>query len=294
MGPSRSPARCARSLLAAGALLMAGHAAAAESQAFRACADPSNMPMVNEDGAGFENKIAELFAERLDLPLEYYWVPQQMGFGRLSLKKWLPEEERYACDVVLSAGAGFDVGQTTPAYFRSTYVMVFPEGTGLDAVETPEDLLSLPAEKRDGLRIGGFTKSPPVSWLTRHDMLDNLVGYRTQSGSRDIDPGDVIRNDLIKGDLDIVMLWGPIGGYYAQKIDAAKLRVVEFPAQAEGITFSFPIRMAVRYGEQAWLKTISGLIRDNRDQIEAILAEYNVPTLPLTETDKAMPEDDDD
>ncbi|MDT0619125.1 quinoprotein dehydrogenase-associated putative ABC transporter substrate-binding protein [Salinisphaera sp. P385] len=274
------------------ALLGTAAVGADEREAFRACADPSNMPMVNEAGEGFENKIAELFADKLGLPLEYYWVPQQMGFGRVSLKNFLDDKNRYACDVVLSAGSGFEVGQTTPAYFRSTYVMVFPEGTGLDDVQEPADLLDLPADKRENLRIGGFTKSPPVTWLQRNGMLTNLVGYRTQSGSRDFDPGDVIRNELVNGDLDIVMLWGPIGGYYAQQIDTPKLRVVPFEPD-EGLAVSFPIRMAVRYGENEWMETVSNLIRDNRDEIESILADYNVPLVPLTESDKSVPDDDD-
>ena len=31
----------------------------------RVCADPNNMPFSNEKGEGLENKIAELFAEKL-------------------------------------------------------------------------------------------------------------------------------------------------------------------------------------------------------------------------------------
>lgn len=263
-----------------------------EREVLRACADPSNMPMVNKAGEGYENKIAELFAAKLGLPLEYYWVPQQMGFGRLSLTEYLDEKGRYACDLVLSAGAAFDVGQVTPAYYRSSYVMVFVEGTGLDEVHKPSDLLDLPAEKLKGLRIGGFTRSPPVTWLAEHNLLDSLVGYRSQSGSRSFDPGDVIKNDLVNGDLDMVMLWGPIAGWYAQKLDDADLRVVPFTSE-DGVHFSFPIRMAVRHGEREWLATVSGLIRDNRDEIETILRNYNVPLLPLRPEDKEIPDDDD-
>lgn len=294
MKPKQSPSPVARrsAFAALTLLLMATGASAAEREVFRACADPSNMPLVNKAGEGFENKIAELFAAKLGLPLEYYWVPQQMGFGRLSLTQYLVEEQRYACDVVLSAGAAFDVGQTTPAYYRSVYVMIFPRGTGLDDINEPEDLLDLPAQRRKNLRIGGFTGSPPVTWLQRHGMLETVFGYRSQSGSRDFDPGDAIRTDLVNGTIDILMIWGPIGSYYAAKMKEADLKVVPFPVRAP-IDYDFPVRMAVRYDDDEWLQKISGLIRDNREEIEAILKQYHVPLVPLTPADKNLPEDDD-
>ena len=50
--------------------------------AFRVCADPAAVPMSAEDGSGFENRLATLFAEKLNLPVEYFWFPQGTGFVR--------------------------------------------------------------------------------------------------------------------------------------------------------------------------------------------------------------------
>ena len=41
--------------------------------ALRVCADPANMPFSNEMGEGFENKVAEIVAADLSLPIEYTW-----------------------------------------------------------------------------------------------------------------------------------------------------------------------------------------------------------------------------
>jgi len=41
----------------------------------RVCADPANLPFSNEQGEGFENKIAEIVAGDLKIPLEYAWFP---------------------------------------------------------------------------------------------------------------------------------------------------------------------------------------------------------------------------
>src|SRR3546814_11972752 len=48
----------------------------------RVCADPGNLPYSNDKGEGFENKIAELIASDLGVPLEYTWFPQTIGFVR--------------------------------------------------------------------------------------------------------------------------------------------------------------------------------------------------------------------
>ncbi len=38
--------------------------------AFRPCIDPANLPFANTKGEGFENRIADLFAKKLGLPVQ--------------------------------------------------------------------------------------------------------------------------------------------------------------------------------------------------------------------------------
>ena len=42
---------------------------------FRACGDPRNMPFSNDKGEGFENKLAELLADKFGKGLSYSWYP---------------------------------------------------------------------------------------------------------------------------------------------------------------------------------------------------------------------------
>jgi hypothetical protein len=51
----------------------------------RVCADPHNLPFSNQQGEGFENKIAELLAHDLNLKLSYTWYPDSQGFVRATL-----------------------------------------------------------------------------------------------------------------------------------------------------------------------------------------------------------------
>src|SRR3977135_3446407 len=94
----------ASSVLAAAALL-------------RGCADPNNLPYSNAQGAGFENRIAEVVARDLGRQLTYEWRPQRRGFVRETLKA-------NRCDLVLSVPAGYELAWPTAPYYRSTYVFV--------------------------------------------------------------------------------------------------------------------------------------------------------------------------
>ena len=65
----------------------------------RVCADPHNMPFSNRKGQGFENRIAEILADELKIPLRYYWLSQGPGFVANTLGIKL-------CDVVMGYAAG--------------------------------------------------------------------------------------------------------------------------------------------------------------------------------------------
>src|SRR5262249_16089491 len=51
----------------------------------RVCADPANLPFSNDKGEGFVNKIADIVAAELKVPVEYIWFPQATGFIRNTL-----------------------------------------------------------------------------------------------------------------------------------------------------------------------------------------------------------------
>ena len=63
-------------LLAAGAQAQQPNAGAAgldlvDPNVLRVCADPNDLPFSDQAGAGFENKIAVLFGQKLGKPVEY-------------------------------------------------------------------------------------------------------------------------------------------------------------------------------------------------------------------------------
>jgi len=280
---TRGRSGCARRRCAAAAVLLSvaatvGSAAADEARtAFRPCIDPSNLPFANSQGEGFENRIAALFARELSLPVESFAFPQRMNFIRNTLRYRLPDSD-YRCDVVMSVPAGYDQVSATRPYYRSTYVLVFPKGRGLDQVKTGADLFALPPELRNRLRIGIHDRSPAAVWLVKHGLEAQTRPYAMMSPDPDQYPGSIIDQELAQGRIDAAIVWGPIAGFYAKRVSNMAITVI--PLESEpGVKFDYEIAMGVRFGEREWKDTIERLITENQKAITAILLEYGVPLL---------------
>lgn len=247
----------------------------ATRQALRVCQDPNNLPFSNVKGEGIENKIAELFGKALGLPVTYYSFPQRLAFIRNTLKFKLPGED-YPCDIVIGVPAGYDQVSVTKPYYRSTYALVFPKGKGMDQVASAEDFLKLDAAVLSRLRIGIYDRSPASDWLNKHNLVAQGVPYKIMNPDPNQYPGEIIEKDLAAGKLDVAIVWGPIAGYFAQRVKTPALAVVPLKSEP-GVKFDYQMAMGVRYGEREWKQQIEGLIESKRAEILAILKAYGVP-----------------
>jgi quinoprotein dehydrogenase-associated probable ABC transporter substrate-binding protein len=270
-----------RQTLVAGLLLSAlvanvdAQDAPAPRTALRVCQDPNNMPFSNVAGEGIENKIAEVFGKSLGLPVTYYSFPQRMAFIRNTLRFKLPGED-YPCDIVMGVPAGFDQVSVTKPYYRSTYALVFPKGKGMDQVASTEDFLKLDPTKLKTLRIGIYDRSPASDWLNKHDLVEQGIPYKLLNADPQQYPGEIIEKDLAAGKIDAAIVWGPIAGYYAQRVKEPALVVVPLKSE-RGVKFDYQMAMGVRYGEREWKQQVEGLIEAKQAEIQAILKEYGVP-----------------
>ena len=257
------------------ALACTGIGAQETRTAFRPCIDPSNLPFANTSGDGFENRIANLFAGKLGLPVQNYAFPQRMNFIRNTLRYKLPGED-FRCDIVMGVPAGYEQVLATRPYYRSTYALVYPKGKGLDAVKSGADLLALPSETRSKLKVGIHDRSPASTWLVKHGMEQQVKLYPMLSPDPDRYPGELIDKELAQGRIDAAIVWGPIAGYYAKRVHNVDLVVV--PLRSEpGVQFDYAIAMGVRFGEGEWKQTVEKLIAENQTSINGILREYGVP-----------------
>ena len=79
----------------------------------------------------------------------------------------------------------------------------------------------------------------------------------------------------------MVILWGPMAAYVVAQ--SPKNSYTQIPMKSTpGIKFDFAMAMGVRNGDKARKAALDKLIAANADKIQAIIAGYNVPMLPLT------------
>ncbi|MHB8787632.1 MAG: quinoprotein dehydrogenase-associated putative ABC transporter substrate-binding protein [Thauera sp.] len=270
---------CACATAALFAFAPTAHAAEGKANgrdALRVCQDPNNLPFANDKEQGYENRIAELLGKHLGVPVTYFNYPQRFVFIRNTLRYKLPGED-YPCDVIIGLPVGFDQVTVTKPYYRSTYAMVFPQGKGLDAVNSVDDFLALGRERLSALKIGLYDKSPASKWMDRHNLVDQGVPYQTINVAMDHYVGDIIDKDLAGGKLDVAIVWGPVAGYYASKFNPP-MKVVPMKSEP-GVQFDFAFGMGIRRGEPEWKAQLEDFLDTHQAQIAEILKTYNVPLI---------------
>ncbi len=246
----------------------------------KVCADPYMLPFSNQEEKGFENKIAELFANKMGVELEYTWFPQRLGFIRNTLTK--EENGEFKCDLVMSAPDKFELAATTEPYYTTTYTLVYVKGRGLDEVTDPQMLGKFVEEKMPNLKFGLADTGPAQLWVFHQGLMGNMVPYQGQPGDPKWHPGQRMIDELIAGKFDATIVWGPTAGYFAKqykdKAELVLLPLSDDPKNPE-MKFKYRIAMAVRYGEKEWKQKVNDLIKENKAEIDQILVEYGVPLI---------------
>ncbi|MCS0496249.1 substrate-binding domain-containing protein [Ancylobacter sp. MQZ15Z-1] len=231
----------------------------------RVCADPANMPFTNEEGEGFENKIAELLAKKLDLELDYTWFPQATGFYRKTLGSRV-------CDVVMGYVVGADPVLNTNPYYQSAWVLITRKDGDLAGVDTLED------PRLKGRHIGVVAGTPPADLLARNGLMGMARPYSLMVDRRFDSPAETMIADIDDGTIDAGILWGPIGGYFA-KASSEPLTVTPLVKEKGDPSLVYRITFGIRPGELNWKHQLNGFIAEEQGAINRILAEYGVPLL---------------
>lgn len=248
----------------------------------RVCADPLHPPYSSKALDGFENKIAALFAEQLNQELEYYWFPQRIGFIRNTLKSEIEGTDQFKCDVVMGLPVGFDFAKTTKPYYHSTYALVIAKGRGWDDITNPSQLSNLSLQREESLKIAMFDRGPGTTWLHKNGLLDQGIPYQTMTGDDENNVAMQIEKDLKAGKIDMVILWGPMAGYVSSQSPKGTYNIIPMTS-TPGMKFDFSMAMGIRYGDNKRKAMLEKLIDTNKDKIQAIISEYNIPLLPIPE-----------
>jgi len=236
-----------------------------DPKVLRVCADPRNLPFSDEKGEGFENKLAELFAEKLQKKLDYTFFPQATGFVRMTLGA-------HRCDVIMGFPQGDELVQGTNPYYRTAYALVAKPGSGL------EDVASLSDERLKGKHLGIIAGTPPATNMAVNGLMANAKPYPLMIDTRYDSSAGAMMKDLASGEIDAAILWGPMAGYYAKQANPP-LHVTPLVNEKSGPKLVYRIGLGVRSADQNWKRLLNRLIQENQPAINKILLDFGVPLL---------------
>ncbi len=236
-----------------------------DPKVLRVCADPRNLPFSDEKGEGFENKVAELFAGKLQKKLDYAFYPGATGFVRNTLNA-------HRCDVIMGFPQGDDLAQGTNPYYRTAYALIVKQGSGLEGITTIED------EHLKGKHIGIVAGTPPATYLAMDGLMAAAKPYPLMIDTRVDSSAQAMINDLNSGAIDAGILWGPMAGYYAKKAGST-LHVTPLLNEKGGPGLVYRVGMGVRSSDQNWKRQLNRLIQENQATINKILLDFGVPLL---------------
>ncbi|MGZ8270048.1 MAG: quinoprotein dehydrogenase-associated putative ABC transporter substrate-binding protein [Methylophilus sp.] len=241
---------------------------------FKVCADPDNMPYSNLKQEGFEDKIAEVLANDLGKKLTFAYAYNRQGFLRNTINAM-------RCDVIMGVSSDYDALRTSTPYYRSGHVFVWRKDSNYNITDWDSPDL------KKGI-IGIVDKSPAAIPLNDHNLMANARPYRLQ---RDLNlPPSFIIDDLVKGDIDVAIVWGPIAGYYAKqsKVPLEMRLIPDYnKVNIAGKEF-WNISVGVRKKDKERIKLINEALERNKDKIAKILADYGIPTVPVVEGDNVF------
>ena len=253
---------------------------AVDTENLRVCADPANLPFSNDKSEGYENEIADLIGEKLNIPVVYDYMPQVIGYVRETLNK-------KKCDIIIGITGSNDLVLNTVPYMRWSYAMVFLKDNGID-VDRPDH------PQLADLRIGAVAGTPPTFILQRYNLMSKVRPYNLTFDPRVAVIGETMIEDLIDGLVDINFMSAPIASHYLHKKGYGKDKFVLIPLETTDQGWGrmdFYTTMGVRDGETDWKKKLNRFIKDNQKQINAILVKHNIPILKLRPGKRKKSED---
>jgi quinoprotein dehydrogenase-associated probable ABC transporter substrate-binding protein len=260
-----------RVAMAAGLLMLAGAAAAGDLKSLTVCADPGNMPLSNEKGEGFENKIAQVIGAALGTGVQYYWRPSiERGLMRTTLSEG-------NCDLWMDMATDTEGAVVLAPLYRSTFVLAYRSDKGIN-IKSFDD----PALKK--LRVGVFQVSAIRQALADHQVVSNtVIHYLSHNADivTDNQPSYQVQQ-VIDGSLDVAAAWGPMAGYYKAVVHAP-LIIQPVNLMEDKVPMEFDMALAVPRGRQDVKEAIQQAIEQHKSEIHQILVDFGVPLVKCDE-----------
>ena len=233
----------------------------------RVCADPGNMPMSNDKGEGYANKIANIIAEGLGKSVSYFYRPYlNRGLTRQTF-------DNNECDILMDMTPDDERMMTTIPVYKSTFVLAYRNDRGINIQSLTEPKLL------NDYKVGVFQHSAIRTVLQERGIKRENTIVRTIAHDADLrqerQPHMDVQN-VLDGQLDVAAIWGPQAGWY-QTIKKAPITIVPLNRMEDRTPMEFSLAIGMRRNAKALKESIEAVMLKERDKIKAVLQEYGVP-----------------
>ncbi|MFT3731859.1 MAG: quinoprotein dehydrogenase-associated putative ABC transporter substrate-binding protein [Hyphomicrobium sp.] len=229
-----------------------------------ACADPGNMPLSDNKGEGFENKIAAAVGRKLGIDITFFWRPYiERGLTRETF-------DNHECQVLLGMPTDYPDLLTTIPVYRSTYVLAYRSDKGIDIKSMDDPILHQ-------LKIGVFQQSAMRQVLADHGIKEN-VDLQIVSVDADLEPEKQPWRQVqrvVDGTIDVAAVWGPFAGWLKKKGDPLVIQPVNM--MIDNTPLEFSLGWGVQNTDVVLKLKIDMAMEDAKDEIAKILSDYGVP-----------------
>jgi len=124
--------------------------------------------------------------------------------------------------------------------------------------------------------VGGNYFAANLEALASRGLVDQVRGYPVYGDYSRPDPQRGLVDDVARGRLDVAIVWGPQGGYYAGQ-QPVPLDVTPVRESHPAAPFDFAIAMGVRRGDEALSRALDQALARHAGEIRRILSAYGVP-----------------
>jgi mxaJ protein len=244
----------------------------------RVCASEVEAPFSMRDETGFENRIAQIVATRLDRKLVTVWTPQPAIY---LVRDWLDKNK---CDVVMGLDTGDERVLTTKPYYRTGYVIVTRADRNVTATTWSDP------QFRKMKTIAVRFSSPGEAILRQTGRyedtaiyLSSLVGFRSPRNQYLQIPGDRLIQEVVEGRAEAAIAFAPEVARYV-KASPVPLRMtlitepLVLPDGRKEI-LQFSQSMGVRKNDARLKAALDAAIEAAGPQLRAPLEADGIPLL---------------
>jgi quinoprotein dehydrogenase-associated probable ABC transporter substrate-binding protein len=239
----------------------------------RVCADPGNMPMSNDKGEGYSNKIANIIAEGMGTHATFFYRPYlNRGLTRQTF-------DNNECDILMDMTPDDERMITTKPLFTSTFVLAYRNDKGID-IQSLNDPRLL-----NDYKVGVFQHSAIRTLLQEQGVKRDNVVVRTIAHDADLRPERQPHMDvqnMLDGKTDIAAIWGPMAGWY-KTIKKAPVTILPINMMQDKTPMEFSLAIGMRRNAKDLKAQIEAVLLKEKDKIKQVYLDYGVPLVQCDE-----------